>query len=280
MGFSRDWLWSRGWFTPQWAFVHGGAPLGVEENNKKEAERMNTHFIMIPAHNEEGNIATVLEDVLSLKLQADILVINDGSDDATENIVKSYPVFLVSHPVNLGYAATLKTGFKFACKKGYQNVIQLDGDGQHDVQYIHELMSALTNEQIDIVLGSRFLQKSQMNISWAKLAVIKFFRMTILRMTGKKVTDPTSGFRGYKESVFHNFVRPNFFPNEYPDSNLIIELLLQNYRLKEVPVNMKNRMHGVSMHSGFKSVIYLFHVMLSIVTVMLRHGLRKRVSTK
>ncbi|MDP4162812.1 MAG: glycosyltransferase family 2 protein [Bacillota bacterium] len=241
---------------------------------------MKTHLIMIPAHNEEGNIATVLEDVLSLDLGTDILVINDGSSDQTENIVKSYPVFLVTHPVNLGYAATLQTGFKFAYNKGYQYVIQLDGDGQHDVQYIHELMYALSNEQTDIVLGSRFLQRSQMNISWAKLAVIKFFRAMIMRMTGKKVTDPTSGFRGYKVSVFHNFVKPNFFPNEYPDSNLIIELLLQKYRLVEVPVNMKDRMHGVSMHAGFKSFIYMFHVMLSIVTVMLRHTLRKRVSIK
>ncbi|WP_078409079.1 glycosyltransferase family 2 protein [Priestia abyssalis] len=229
---------------------------------------MKKHLILIPAYNEEGNLKKVLQSLTDVRPDADILIVSDGSTDETENIAKAFPVYVISHPTNLGYAAALQTGFKYAAAKGYDIVIQFDGDGQHDPHYVGDMLHAFSDKGADIVLGSRFLRKSGMETGVSKRLVIFFFRFLIWLITGAKITDPTSGFRGYKHNVYRRFTHA--FPNEYPDSNFIIELLLREYNLVEIPVNMKNREHGISMHAGFRPVLYVAQVVLSIIIVWLR----------
>lgn len=239
-----------------------------------------TNLILIPAYNEEKNIKKVLESMCELQLDAHILVVNDGSSDLTEQIAESFPVYVITHPTNLGYAATLQTGFHFAKLNGYEVVIQFDADGQHDPHYIKIMLEEIIHPEIDIIIGSRFLMGSQIKSSLAKKFAWWLFRGLILILTRKKITDPTSGFRAYKREVFVNFTKPNFFPSEYPDTNFVIELLLHQYKLTEIPVNMKNREHGESMHSGLKPILYIFQILLSISIVWIRHMFTKKVITK
>lgn len=232
---------------------------------------MNEFLVIIPAFNEEKNISRVLESILHLQLPIDILVVNDGSNDRTLQIVEKYPVKLISHPTNLGYGSTIQTGYRFAAKRKYPYVIIFDGDGQHDPTYLVGMMEEIKQVNTDVVIGSRFLMESKMQIGFFKLLILKFFRILIYYITGNKITDPTSGFQGMKYWVYESLANSKDFPNDYPDSNLIIELILKNRKLREIPVNMYNREHGTSIHSGIKPFIYVLQIMLSIFVIVIKH---------
>lgn len=240
---------------------------------------MHDYLLIIPAYNEEKNLARVLESIIQLSLPIDILVVNDGSSDHTVQIAMKFPVLLISHPTNLGYGATIQTGYRFAAKRKYSYVIIFDGDGQHDPTYIVHMMEAIKQVNTDIVIGSRFLMNSTMDVGYIKLLILKFFRVLIYYITGNRVTDPTSGFQGLKHTVYETLASSNDFP-DYPDTNLIIELILKNHKLREIPVNMYNREHGKSIHSGIKPIIYVLQIMLSIVVVVLKHKLLQRENKK
>lgn len=237
----------------------------------------NPYLIIIPAYNEGDNIGPVLQQLLQLRLKADILVVNDGSLDHTEEIARKYGVFVISHPTNLGYVASLQTGYRFAAERDYPYIIQFDGDGQHDARHLQNIMKTFQEKNVDIVIGSRFLGKSEMKIGFFKKLAILFFRGLIGILTGKKITDPTSGLRGFNKRVYSAFTHSDRFTSEYPDSNFLIELILNEYQIIEVPVNMKDRINGTGMHSGIKPVLYIVQVILSILIVLLRHKLKKWV---
>jgi glycosyltransferase involved in cell wall biosynthesis len=234
---------------------------------------MNEYLLIIPAFNEEKNISKVLDSIINLNLPIDILVINDGSKDQTGFIVGQYPVFSLSHPTNLGVGSAIQTGYQFAANKKYPYVIVFDADGQHDPAYLVKMMEAIRQEHADVVIGSRFLQKSQMKVGCFKLFAVKFFRMLTYTITGKKITDPTSGFRGFKYWVYETLSKSKNFPNDFPDCNFIIETILNKYKIVEIPVNMYDREHGISMHSGLKPIVYVLQIMLSIFVIVLRHKL-------
>lgn len=238
------------------------------------------HLILVPVFNEAENIMGVIQGLLDLNLESDILIVNDGSTDTTFEIVKSLPVKVVSHCTNLGYAAALQTGFKYAFTEGYKCVIQFDGDGQHCPKDIMKLLFALRDKKIDFVIGSRFLNNEMYQLGLSKKIAISLFRGLIRLTTKKKITDPTSGFRGYKRHVFKTFTDPFGFPSDFPDSNFIIELLLKRYRVGEVPVSMKLRTYGESMHSGLKPLIYMVQISLSILIVWLRFVYKGGVEAK
>lgn len=234
---------------------------------------MNEFLIIIPAFNEEKNISKVLDSIISLQLPIDILVINDGSKDQTVRNAKPFLVNIISHPTNLGYGSAIQTGYRFAANRKYPYVIVFDGDGQHDPSYIINMMEAIKQDDVDVVIGSRFLLKSKMEIGCSKLLVIKFFRKLIYYITGKKITDPTSGFQGFKFRVYEALSNSRNYPTDFPDSNFIIETLLNRNKILEIPVNMYNRESGSSIHSGLKPIVYVLQILLSIVVVIIRHKL-------
>jgi glycosyltransferase involved in cell wall biosynthesis len=234
------------------------------------------HLIVIPAYNEEASIGRVLKKLQSLQLQADILVVNDGSIDRTSGIAEDFGVAVITHPINLGYGAALQTGFQYAVKRNYDFVIQFDADGQHSPGDLPQFMDTLAAGKADVVIGSRYLGDSTLWMGWAKKMVITFFRFLIYLLTKAQITDPTSGFRGLNRRVFEAFAMRGSFPSDYPDSNLLIHMILHQYRIVEVPVSMNVREQGESMHAGFKPVFYLFQVLLSILIVVLRYRLLRR----
>lgn len=233
-------------------------------------------LLIIPVFNEEKNIGQVLTDILSSDINIDIVVINDGSKDETNEVIKRFDVPLISHPYNLGYGAALQTGFKYAKSKGYKYVIQFDGDGQHDIHYIPLMIKECNEGSYDIVIGSRYLEKGAFKAGILKGTVIYLMRFLVKHLSKKIITDPTSGFRGLSQRTYTFYSNMGNFPNDYPDADLLIQMLRAGYRLHEFPIKAKERIEGESMHSGLKPIIYLYKILLSIGIIILREKLLRR----
>lgn len=233
---------------------------------------MNDFLIIIPAFNEEENMLTVINTLKSLNNPFDIVIIDDGSTDQTATKAKECGAEIISHPTNLGYSAAIQTGFKYAKKKRYPYVIFFDGDGQHDSTNISDMMEAIQMENVDVVIGSRFLQKRNMKIGFSKMIAINFFQLIIYLTTNKRITDPTSGFKAYKANVYEKFTKSSEFFYDLPDSNFIIDILLRELIILEIPVNMFDRQNGKSkIHAtGLKPVIYMAQTLLSILIVVIK----------
>lgn len=239
----------------------------------------NKLLIIIPAYNEEKNIGAFIKKLKEAKIEAlgDILVINDGSIDDTEDVVKSYGIDILNKPLNMGYGSTLQLGYKYAKRYDYEYIIQIDADGQHDVSNINVIYDVLVKDsedqsKPDIVIGSRFLsEENEMEVSIIKKFAIKFFRLIIKVFTGKTITDPTSGMQGLNKKAFSHYALYGNFDYRYPDINMIIQMAMLGYKIEEVPAKMYYRNQGKSMHSGiFKPIAYMVLMSLSILTIVLR----------
>jgi len=157
-------------------------------------------LVIIPAYNEEQNIGNTLKKIRELHKNLDILVINDGSKDKTEAVVKEAGEMVITLPYNLGYGGALQTGFKYAMSRGYDYIVQFDADGQHDPGDILLILDQLKTGSTDIVIGSRFLGRGSFKAGILKKMAITVFRFLIKISTGVKITDPTSGLQGLTRS--------------------------------------------------------------------------------
>jgi glycosyltransferase involved in cell wall biosynthesis len=238
---------------------------------------MKPYLIIIPAFNEEANIAKVLKGIHAMQLQLDILIIDDGSIDRTSSIAREHDAIVVSHPCNLGYGAALQTGYQYAFLKGYRYLIQFDADDQHDPASLPSIIAELEKEGTDILIGSRYLEETGFAAGAMKRSAAAFFSGLIAWLTGVKVSDPTSGLRGLSVKVFGYYSVRDRFPADFPDADILIQMILRGYRVKEIPVRMRQRHAGVSMHAGIKPFFYILKIMLSIGIVLLRHQLTKKV---
>lgn len=228
-------------------------------------------LLIIPAYNEEENITNVIQEVKQDIDFVDILVVNDCSTDNTLKVLKEVKnITYLTLPINLGYSGALQTGFKYAVERGYDVVIQFDGDGQHIASEAKELYDIFIKENADIVIGSRFLNhKNEYKNSIFRTAGTKVFQSIIKKICKQTITDPTSGFQILSRDVFELYSKIHSFP-EFPDANLLIQMLLRGYRVRERNVKMRNREYGVSMHSGFiKPIKYMIKMFYSIVIIIL-----------
>ena len=232
-------------------------------------------LIIIPAYNEEQNIGAFLQELRRLE-EADVLVIDDASTDRTAEIAKSMGCAVVTNIYNLGYGSGLQIGYKYAVKMGYDYVIQMHADGQHDVCNVRRLYEELLKrdgegKQLDIVLGSRFLDGSvTYPISLAKKIGYQIFRLLIRLGAGRKILDPTTGLQGLSRRAFTFYAQYNHFDDKYPDANMLMQMLLLGFRVKEIPAVMHPRTVGVSMHSGLRPVAYMFRMTFSLIAVWVR----------
>lgn len=240
-------------------------------------------LVIIPAYNEEKNIIGVLEKLEKPEIAefADVLVMNDASSDGTNWVTKKRKHAVVTHVFNLGYGSGLQLGYKYAIRKGYRYVIQMDADGQHDVCNVKMLYDELRRKDEDgftpdIVLGARFMEGSvDFPVSFAKKIAFWLFRNMIRIGTGKKISDPTTGLQGLNWRTVLFYSKYNHFDDKYPDANMIMQMLLLGYRVREIPAVMHPRLEGVSMHSGLKPVIYMFRMTISIIAVWIREKILK-----
>ncbi len=235
-------------------------------------------LIIMPAYNEEQSIGKVLEQLEQPEIAsiADVLVMNDHSSDRTNMLVKERKHALVTHVFNLGYGGGLRLGYKYAIRRKYQYIIQMDADGQHDVCNIPVLYQALTTadkdgNKPDIVLGSRFVEGSTpFPVSGAKKIAFFLFRNMIKIGTGKKIMDPTTGLQGLSRRAALFYSQYNHFDDRYPDANMIMQMLLLGFRVEEVPAVMHVRTTGTSMHSGLKPIVYMVRMFFSILATVFR----------
>lgn len=245
---------------------------GMEAGTGKEL------LIILPVKNEEKNIGKVLDKLCRPEIMkiADILCINDASKDASDEIIDRYPCEQIKNMFGLGYGSALQLGYKYASRGQYQYVIQMDADGQHDVCNIPMVYRKLTEkeadgERPDIVLASRFMKESSsFNISVVKKFAFWLFRTMISMVTGRKIADPTTGLQGLSRKAFSCYAQYNNFDYQYPDANMVMQMLLLQYRLVEIPAVMHVRTDGKSMHSGLEPVGYMLRMFLSVLAVVFR----------
>lgn len=226
-------------------------------------------LFVVPAYNEELNIAKVISEIKKDFKKADILVINDASKDNTVGVLDKLNIKTINMPFNVGYAMAVKAGFKYAVHNQYDYVIQFDGDGQHIAKEANKLIDKAVKENLDIVIGSRFLKANDYNHLFFRRMGTKLFEILIKLVTNDHITDPTSGFQCLNSKVIQRYSKIGNYP-EFPDANLIIEMILLGYKIGEVPVEMRQREFGESMHGGIiKPIKYMIKMTYSILMIVI-----------
>lgn len=225
---------------------------------------MSRVLLIIPAFNEEKSIQKTMDSVLKSKY--DYIIINDGSTDSTEHILMEHNYHHITLISNLGIGGAVQTGYKYAYDHGYDIAIQLDADGQHDPSYIDTLIAPITAGKADLVIGSNFIDKHSkvQRSSKIRRLGIHFLSNIIKLFSGKRIYDPTSGFRAADRKVIELFAED--YPLEYPEPISNYELLRSNhYKIQEVPVKMSKRQAGKSSIHSWKSAYAAINVFLSIL---------------
>ena len=225
-------------------------------------------LIIIPAYNEEANIEKTVESILKDSSGFDYVIINDCSRDNTRKICEEKGYNIVNLPINLGIGGAVQTGYKYAVRNGYDMAVQVDGDGQHDPKFLEEMAAYLEEHDVDMVIGSRFIEKQGFQSSGLRRVGIRFFTALIKVMTGKKITDPTSGLRMVGKNVLRIFSEE--YPKDYPEPETVVGILRRGMKVEEIPVIMHEREGGVSSISMKKSVYYMIKVSLAMIIERIR----------
>ena len=232
-------------------------------------------LIVIPAYNEAENIEKVIKEIKKDIKYADILIINDCSTDNTVNIVKKNNVKCITNAFNMRYAMAVQTGIKYAYENDYDYVIQMDADGQHIASEAEKMYKELKKSNTDIVIGSRYLKDMGYPCPLFRRIGTKMFEWIIKIFTGKRIADPLSGFQCLNKAVIKRYAKMGNYP-EFPDANLVIEMLLNGYKIEEVPVKMRIRENGVSMHSGIlKPIKYMIEQFYTCVVIVVKYAGKK-----
>lgn len=219
-------------------------------------------LIVIPAYNEEANIKWVVENIKNVLPDYEYVVINDCSKDSTGRILDEYHYAHIDLPVNLGLVGAVQMGYKYAYLNNYDAVIQFDGDGQHQAEYIPALAKEVENG-FDIVIGSRFVEfKKPWSLRmWGSRIITFLIRLT----TGKTIKDPTSGMRLLNRKMMYDYA---YNMNHKPEPDSLMFEIKNGAKVKEIQVEMNDRIAGVSLYSGlFQSLKYMLKMCISIIFI-------------
>lgn len=231
-------------------------------------------LVIIPAYNEAESITNVIAKLKQDMPQADYVVVNDCSKDSTMDKLREAEASYLNLPINLGIGGGVQTGYKYALLNGYDIAVQIDGDGQHDTQYLQAVIQPIIAGEKDIVIGSRFLKKEGFQSSGLRRVGITFLSALIRLCSGVKIYDVTSGFRAVSREYIKIYATD--YPVDYPEPEAIVMAALAGARVGEVPVVMKERQGGESSISAFKSVYYMIKVSLAVILCRITHRKRKR----
>jgi len=224
-------------------------------------------LFVIPAYNEGKNIRNPISDIRKNFAEADILVVNDCSMDNTVQVLIECGVTYLDLPVNLGYSGAVQTGIKYAKKNNYDYVIQFDGDGQHIASEAYKLYGKIKTSNANIVIGSRFLEKTEYKHPFFRKVGTGLFAALIRAITKTAITDPTSGMQILDRKTIDRYSQPGQYP-EFPDANLLAKMILDGFKVEEVSCIMRPRTDGTSMHSGIlKPMQYMIKNIYSIMLI-------------
>ncbi|MBK9284300.1 MAG: glycosyltransferase family 2 protein [Sphingobacteriaceae bacterium] len=228
-------------------------------------------LIIIPCYNEEGNVRTLYQKIKEIEIphcRITPLFINDYSSDNTLKVLDEMDVNYLDNPINLRIGGTVQTGFLYAWEYGYDIAVQMDGDGQHPPKELSKLIRPLLNDEADVVIGSRFIQKEGFQSSVMRRFGIKFFTTLNKMLVGITIHDSTSGYRAYNKKAIQ--LLTEYYPDEYPEPEAIIYLSHKKMKLLEIPVIMDERVEGVSSIGSFNSLYYMIKVSLNSLFLHLK----------
>lgn len=229
-------------------------------------------LVIVPAFNEEENIVKTINSIKNVG-QVDILVINDHSIDKTLLLAKMQKnIRVVDLPCNLGIGGAVQTGYIYAAKHDYDIALQIDGDGQHDPDFIWATIHPIIHDGYDLVIGSRFIDKTGYQSTLMRRVGIKYIQHLIRMITGVRITDPTSGFRACGKRAIQFFAK--HYPTDYPEPESVVAAHRIGLKIREVPVVMKARTGGASSIYSYKSAYYMIKVTLAIMIARLVRVMR------
>ena len=230
---------------------------------------------IVPARNEAGAIGGVVDEIRAFDPTLDVVVIDDGSTDATAEVARSRGAAVVSLPFNLGIGGAVQTGFKYALAHGYELAVRLDGDGQHDPTELPKLIGPVVRGEADIVVGSRFHGgDSSYRPPLARRIGIGFFARLVSALVRQRVTDTTSGFQALNRHGIELFAAD--YPHDYPEVEATVMVIRHRLRLLEVQARMREREHGSSSITVLRSLYYMVKVTLALLVGIFRRNVVAR----
>ncbi len=225
---------------------------------------------IVPAFNEASNIQAVIEELGKLQDPPDVIVIDDGSLDQTAELARSAGACVVRLPFNSGIGAAVQTGLRLALDRGYESIVRIDGDAQHDARDLPRLLERLKNEQADFVLGSRYLEKQGFQATIVHRLGICWFSLLLRMVSGLRVTDPTSGFWAANRRAAEVLLAE--YSSDYPEVDSLVHLSRRGCSVMEVPVAMRRRVGGSSSIKGMRTLYYMIKVTIALLAGRLRPG--------
>lgn len=230
-------------------------------------------LFIVPAYNEETSLPGVLGDLRRYLPDADVVVVNDGSTDRTAALARAHGAILLDLPINLGIGGAVQTGLLYGVRHNYRFVIQFDGDGQHRADQVAPLLEPLLSGECDVAIGSRFLQAGRYQAPLLRRCGIAIFRLVNSFLLGQTIHDNTSGFRAYNRAAFAFLA--NDYPDDYPEPESVVTLARNGFRIREVPVLMRERQGGRSSITFARAIFYMGKVLLAILIGATRRKTRR-----
>ncbi|WP_104089461.1 glycosyltransferase family 2 protein [Arthrobacter sp. GMC3] len=212
-------------------------------------------LVIMPAWNEGLAVGNTVREVLALRENYDILVVNDGSTDNTALVAATAGATVLDLPFNLGVGGAMRAGFKYAHRSDYDAVIQVDADGQHDPKDIAVVLQGL--DKADISIGARFADKGNYTVSGPRKWAMVFLAKTISRLARTRLTDVTSGFRAANRRGVAQYL--DHYPAEYLGDTIdsLVVAIRSGCIVTQVPVEMRARQAGTPSHNPLKAAVYL-----------------------
>lgn len=230
-------------------------------------------LIIIPAYNEAANIEKVINNIVQNYPQYDYVIINDGSTDKTAEVCANAGYQVLNLPINMGIGGAVQTGYRYAKKNNYDAAVQIDGDGQHDVAFLEDMLKLLETGEADVVIGSRFVQREGFQSSQIRRVGIRFLSILARILTGVQIRDITSGYRVVNRRFIEIYA--NDYPVDYPEPEAMIIAAVYGGIIKEYPVIMRERENGTSSITFKKSIYYMIKVTLAMLVRRLSFGFRR-----
>jgi glycosyltransferase involved in cell wall biosynthesis len=218
---------------------------------------------IVPAYNEEKSIFRVVSTIRNTHPEVDVVVVNDGSRDNTSYEARRAGAHVIDLPCNLGIGGAVQTGYIYGMKAGYDVVVQIDGDGQHNPTDLGRLLDIISRDEADMVIGSRFIEDTHYNPGILRGIGIRFFSRIVSMLIGLRVSDTTSGYRAVNRRIIEAFAK--YYPSDYPEVETIVYISKKGFRIREIPVHMSERKEGKSSITPIKSIYYMLKVTLSLL---------------
>lgn len=223
---------------------------------------------VVPAWNEEGSVGRVVQELQAVTPPVDVLVVDDGSGDGTALAARAAGALVCRLPYNLGVGGAMRAGYRYALRHGYDVVVQVDADGQHDPAYLPVLVQGL--DGADVVVGARFAGEGDYPVRGPRKWAMGLLAVVLSRLAGQRLSDVTSGFRAANRRAIAVFAA--HYPAEYLGDTVesLVIALRTGCRVTQVPVAMHRRAGGRASQSPLRASLYLVRAVVALSLALVR----------